>query len=63
MRHYSTLSFRLPVLMTVLLALLCLSCNRSEKQWHIGVSQCGEDIWRNKQNRELTIGGYANNNV
>ena len=63
MRHYSTLSFRLPVLMTVLLALLCLSCNRSEKQWHIGVSQCSEDIWRNKQNRELTIGGYANNNV
>lgn len=49
-------------LLTIIASLLC-SCREPQRQWHIGVSQCSEDIWRHKQNKELTIGGYVNRNV
>lgn len=55
---------RRPLLLAcLLLSLLFLSCTEAQKQWRIGVSQCSEDIWRHKQNRELTIGGYADNRI
>ena len=47
----------------LLLSIACLSCPEADKKWHIGVSQCSEDIWRDKLNRELVIGGYVSDNV
>ena len=39
------------------------SCSPSEKRYKIGVSQCSEDIWREKQNSELRMGAYCQGNV
>ena len=39
------------------------SCSQREKQYKIGVSQCSEDIWREKQNAELRMGAYLQGNV
>ena len=50
-------------ILLLLLSVLCLSCSETEKKWRIGVSQCSEDIWRDKLNRELVIGGYVSDNV
>lgn len=50
------------VLLFLLISLL-LSCSENEQKKHIGVSQCSEDIWRDKQNKELIIGAYVNNQV
>lgn len=40
-----------------------VSCAHHEKQYKIGVSQCSEDIWREKQNAELRMGAYCQGNV
>ncbi len=40
-----------------------ISCTDNEKHYVIGVSQCSEDIWREKQNAELRMGNYFHNNV
>lgn len=50
-------------LFTLMLLLLLVSCASKEKKWHIGVSQCSEDAWRGKLNKELIIGGYANSDM
>lgn len=42
-----------------LLTLVCAACTSGERKWHIGVSQCSEDIWRHKQNYELQLSQYA----
>jgi len=47
-----------------LLSLVLLaSCSQDEKKYRIGVSQCSDDIWRDKQNSELKIGAYFHDNV
>jgi len=48
-----------------IIILLCLlaSCSQDEKKYRIGVSQCSDDIWRDKQNSELRIGAYFHDNV
>ena len=46
----------------MLFALLA-SCSSGEKKYRIGVSQCSDDIWRDKQNSELKIGAYFHDNV
>ena len=53
-----------PRLLLMLLAtmLLC-GCGLKQKKMLIGVSQCSEDIWRNKLNEELRIGNYFNDNI
>ncbi len=43
--------------------LLLASCHRPAPTFRIGISQCSEDIWRYKQNRELEIGSYIFDNV
>lgn len=48
---------------TILLILLLASCSQNEKKYRIGVSQCSDDIWRDKQNSELKIGAYLHDNV
>ena len=39
------------------------SCSQDGKRYTIGVSQCSEDIWREKQNAELRMGAYFHDNV
>ena len=41
------------------LLLVCVSCSKSKPKYLIGVSQCSEDIWRNKLNDELRMGTYS----
>ena len=43
--------------------LLCLSCSRSAPSYVVGVSQCSEDIWREKQNAELRMAAYLRGDV
>ncbi len=38
-------------------------CTREKPRYVIGVSQCSEDIWREKQNAELRMGAYLQGNV
>ena len=42
---------------------MLVSCSKSKKTYKIAVSQCSEDIWRNKLNEELKMGTYVHNNV
>ena len=39
------------------------SCSKGGVRYRIGVSQCSEDIWRDKQNAELRMGAYFHDNV
>ena len=43
--------------------LLLAGCNRNTKKYIIGVSQCSEDIWRNKLNDELLMETYQHKDV
>ena len=47
----------------IILVIALTSCTRSGKQYKIGVSQCSEDIWREKQNAELRMGAYLQGDV
>lgn len=46
---------------TLLLVFVCLisSCKDTRRHIVIGVSQCSEDVWRDKLNDELTMAAYA----
>jgi len=39
------------------------SCSGDKAKYRIGISQCSEDIWREKQNAELRMGAYFHDNV
>lgn len=43
--------------------LFLVSCTERQAKYRIGISQCSEDIWRDKQNYELRMGTYFHNNV
>ena len=45
------------------LVLLLTACTSQPPHYKIGVSQCSEDIWREKQNAELRMGAYFHENV
>ena len=47
----------------LMIMVLLASCSQEEKKYQIGVSQCSDDIWRDKQNSELQIGAYFHDNV
>lgn len=49
------------ILYVILLLLVFVSC--SDRRTVIGVSQCSDDIWRQKVNREIKIGQYQYKNV
>lgn len=51
------------ILFLIAMAIVAVSCSQGQKKWRIGVSQCSEDIWRDKLNRELTIGGYVDDRM
>ena len=46
-----------------LLATVLVSCSGDKVKYRIGVSQCSDDIWRDKQNAELRMGAYFHDNV
>ena len=55
-----------PYLRTALLlglVLLLTACTSQKPRYVIGVSQCSEDIWREKQNSELRMDAYFHENV
>lgn len=54
---------RKTVLYLIALIVVFASCSKSEKTYRIAVSQCSEDIWRNKLNEELKMGTYVYDNV
>ena len=43
--------------------LLLIACAKNEPRYVIGISQCSEDIWREKQNAELRMGAYLRDDV
>ncbi len=47
----------------LLCMLLCVGCTTKSKKFVIGVSQCSEDIWRDKLNDELRTAGYLNDSI
>ena len=48
----------------LLIALLAVAgCSQRQPRYVIGVSQCSEDIWREKQNAELRMGAYFRDNI
>ena len=51
------------VLLLFIAAILFVGCSDQPKQWRIGVSQCSEDIWRDKLNSELIVGSYMSDSV
>ncbi len=51
------------ILYVIVLSLFCVSCTPDEPHYIIGVSQCSEDIWREKQNAELRMGTYFQEGV
>ncbi len=53
----------LAVMATMVFMPLATSCSHDKPQYVIGVSQCSEDIWRDKQNAELRLGAYFHDNV
>ncbi len=46
-----------------LLATVLVSCSGGKVKYRIGISQCSDDIWRDKQNAELRMGAYFHDNV
>ena len=50
-------------LIAILFIIIFTSCTTDSKRYKIGISQCSEDIWREKQNAELRMGAYFHDNV
>ena len=51
------------VLFGIVGSLLTVGCVKHPKKYVIGVSQCSEDIWRDKLNDELKMGEYLNDSI
>jgi ABC-type sugar transport system substrate-binding protein len=55
---------RLLTIVTALaLGLVFVGCTHKQTKYVIGISQCSEDIWRDKQNAELRMGAYFHDGV
>ena len=47
-----------------ILAILTLcACHKEEKKFRVGVSQCSDDIWRDKQNQELQTADFFHDDL
>ena len=51
------------ILSGTILILLLTACSKQAPKYVIGVSQCSEDIWRDKLNDELQTGTYFHDGV
>ena len=49
--------------MTLAAIVLLTGCARREPRFVIGVSQCSQDIWRDKLNSELRMGAYSHDDI
>lgn len=47
----------------IVFGMLLTGCHQQPKKFVIGVSQCSEDIWRDKLNDELKMGEYLNDSI
>lgn len=47
----------------ILFISILTACSTGGKQYKIGISQCSDDIWREKQNSELRMGAFFHRNV
>lgn len=56
---------KIPVAKLILLSfsMLLFSCQQHTKRYIIGVSQCSNDVWRDKLNRELRTSSYVHGNI
>ena len=54
---------RKTILYLIALIAVLTSCSKGEKTYKIAVSQCSEDIWRDKLNDELKMGTYFHDGV
>ena len=53
----------LHLIIYIAFVMLVTSCHQQSKKFVIGVSQCSEDIWREKLNDELKMGEYLNDSL
>ena len=53
----------LTTVIVLALGLVFVGCSHKQAKYIIGVSQCSEDIWRDKQNAELRMGAYFHDGV
>ena len=54
---------KLHLIIYVTFIVLLTGCAQQPRKYVIGVSQCSEDIWRNKLNDELKMGEYLNDSL
>lgn len=54
---------KLHLIIYVALIVLLTGCAQQPRKYVIGVSQCSEDIWRDKLNDELKMGEYLNDSL
>lgn len=47
----------------IVFGMLLTGCHKQPKKFVIGVSQCSEDVWRDKLNDELKMGEYLNDSI
>ncbi len=64
-QRYSSISLAVLYCLSFLFLTSCAlaSCSGGKAKYRIGVSQCSDDIWRDKQNAELRMGAYFHDNV
>ena len=54
---------KLHLIIYVAIIVLLTGCAQQPRKYVIGVSQCSEDIWRDKLNDELKMGEYLNDSL
>ena len=54
---------KLHLIIYVAIIVLLTGCVQQPRKYVIGVSQCSEDIWRDKLNNELKMGEYLNDSL
>ena len=59
----SCMKRKLHLIIYVAFIVLLSGCAQQPKKFVIGVSQCSEDIWRDKLNDELKMGEYLNDSL
>ena len=59
----SCMKRKLHLIIYVAIIVLLSGCAQQPKKFVIGVSQCSEDIWRDKLNDELKMGEYLNDSL
>lgn len=59
----SRMKRKLHLIIYVAFIVLLTGCAQQPRKYVIGVSQCSEDIWRDKLNNELKMGEYLNDSL